>query len=687
MTWCYGLCPARVVISAVLQQHTRRTTRNPQDKRLRRCTVFAKRLRLLPTQVEQSVRSQVAATITARLVFREAGLAAAWLDPDARTAVIRDHVVLEDSYWRARFQSTGGVAVVGHPKDFTVTADDMSEPGSGLSFSQMQSAILVQQRGLLVLSNISVADTALYASYEYTDDQPYQNAGLSWGLWPSIALAPGGQIVLTDVRMQYQNASQASCVKYTQKTVSALQQQYGASNVMAVSATAIRFLGPLHIPVKVLDGKNTTTLGTATAVYRNVTFNCLAHPDDDSQAEPGLSLSPGALAAVLTASLVSFAAAVAGLLYIQRRRLQHVAADNRQSRCSSMELGVHCQVCESIDRPCGEKPIKASTMEVSSSATTTEQSSRASVSRSPTRCSCPDSSSIALSSPTQQLWRAGSNDISLAGCSSIISRNSSIEPSHRHCSRSNSDVSAALAQQPTQQPTSWPLSPSPAAAAFGTASTPVSETAAAASLPQHACPAAIPEAMAWSPGVSHLAEPNTCLAADHGFSGLPDVVGSVSAATAVSASSSHSCSRQASSESSELGATEQVVPGPPGASTRTGTPSSTSSGSSQSLGSSKRGTSRGADGDEAALLLKIRSDMAVLRDLKLGPLLGRGSYGRVYKGERSRGRSFKSSKWQLLKHGAWFCVTTGTTAHAAASRSQLCISRNLPYCQCMMIAV
>jgi hypothetical protein len=33
-------------------------------------------------------------------------------------------------------------------------------------------------------------------------------------------------------------------------------------------------------------------------------------------------------------------------------------------------------------------------------------------------------------------------------------------------------------------------------------------------------------------------------------------------------------------------------------------------------------------------MLKARSDMAVLRDLKIGPLLGRGSYGRVYKGEQ-----------------------------------------------------
>lgn len=37
--------------------------------------------------------------------------------------------------------------------------------------------------------------------------------------------------------------------------------------------------------------------------------------------------------------------------------------------------------------------------------------------------------------------------------------------------------------------------------------------------------------------------------------------------------------------------------------------------------------------DSLSALLKARSNAAVLRDLKMGPLLGRGSYGRVYKGE------------------------------------------------------
>jgi hypothetical protein len=46
-------------------------------------------------------------------------------------------------------------------------------------------------------------------------------------------------------------------------------------------------------------------------------------------------------------------------------------------------------------------------------------------------------------------------------------------------------------------------------------------------------------------------------------------------------------------------------------------------------------SSRGIDSkiSSAAALLKQRSDVAVLRDLKIGPLLGRGSYGRVYRGK------------------------------------------------------
>lgn len=49
-------------------------------------------------------------------------------------------------------------------------------------------------------------------------------------------------------------------------------------------------------------------------------------------------------------------------------------------------------------------------------------------------------------------------------------------------------------------------------------------------------------------------------------------------------------------------------------------------------------TASGRTGDNrhehTSALLKARSDAAVIKDLKLGPLLGSGSFGRVYKGKR-----------------------------------------------------
>jgi hypothetical protein len=56
-------------------------------------------------------------------------------------------------------------------------------------------------------------------------------------------------------------------------------------------------------------------------------------------------------------------------------------------------------------------------------------------------------------------------------------------------------------------------------------------------------------------------------------------------------------------------------------------------------------------------LLKARSDVAVLRDLKIGPLLGRGSYGRVYRGKRLRcpvaGGPKTGSASCVLRPGRW----------------------------------
>jgi hypothetical protein len=70
--------------------------------------------------------------------------------------------------------------------------------------------------------------------------------------------------------------------------------------------------------------------------------------------------------------------------------------------------------------------------------------------------------------------------------------------------------------------------------------------------------------------------------------------------------------------------------GAPGAGSAGGAGSS--AGAAGSGGQAGAVASRGIG--SVSSMLKARSDMAVLRDLKIGPLLGRGSYGRVYKGEQ-----------------------------------------------------
>jgi hypothetical protein len=53
------------------------------------------------------------------------------------------------------------------------------------------------------------------------------------------------------------------------------------------------------------------------------------------------------------------------------------------------------------------------------------------------------------------------------------------------------------------------------------------------------------------------------------------------------------------------------------------------------LTASGAGTSRAADSSTESMsaLLKARSDAVVLKDIKLGPLIGSGSFGRVFRGE------------------------------------------------------
>lgn len=72
-------------------------------------------------------------------------------------------------------------------------------------------------------------------------------------------------------------------------------------------------------------------------------------------------------------------------------------------------------------------------------------------------------------------------------------------------------------------------------------------------------------------------------------------------------------------------------------------------------GSSSEGTV--ADDRRSAVftLLKQRSDVAVLRDLTIGPLLGRGSYGRLYRGAQPCVLAGSGGSWQHVLYNMLCC--------------------------------
>jgi hypothetical protein len=123
-------------------------------------------------------------------------------------------------------------------------------------------------------------------------------------------------------------------------------------------------------------------------------------------------------------------------------------------------------------------------------------------------------------------------------------------------------------------------------------------------------------------------------------------------------------------------------------STPRGGGASGSGNASSELGSSVAGGSRalgGAAGGVSAIL-KARSDEALLRDLKIGPLLGRGSYGRVYKGECGvRFRFVLATGWSMHAvragyarwDGCWNALVCGVTSQGMCAFLQATKRREL----------
>ncbi len=72
-------------------------------------------------------------------------------------------------------------------------------------------------------------------------------------------LAVVSQVDLINVSTAYQNPAPVdTCEQYTERTVFALQQQYG-KNISALNSTSVAFKGPIAIQVLVYNGSDNST--------------------------------------------------------------------------------------------------------------------------------------------------------------------------------------------------------------------------------------------------------------------------------------------------------------------------------------------------------------------------------------------------------------------------------------------
>lgn len=141
--------------------------------------------------------------------------------------------------------------------------------------------MLVKSGGVLVFSNTQLFNLAPGAAYTYSSSAPYRSTGQGTTTWPSIAVAPNATVVLVNSSTLYCNPGDlGSCREYTQKRIFAYRQVWGESNVTSVNSTANLIVGPQYINVTIRNGSTDAVLGSATVVYRNVSFICM---DNDTQ--------------------------------------------------------------------------------------------------------------------------------------------------------------------------------------------------------------------------------------------------------------------------------------------------------------------------------------------------------------------------------------------------------------------
>lgn len=88
------------------------------------------------------------------------------------------------------------------PADSGEVPADGAAPATGadgasrlsLNVSAMPGVLLVGPNSKLHLESMELADVAERTAYVYSAAQPWRNAALGFGIWPSLALSPGAQV-------------------------------------------------------------------------------------------------------------------------------------------------------------------------------------------------------------------------------------------------------------------------------------------------------------------------------------------------------------------------------------------------------------------------------------------------------------------------------------------------------------
>eukprot|EP00878_Enallax_costatus_P001186 GHUV01001328.1.p1 GENE.GHUV01001328.1~~GHUV01001328.1.p1 ORF type:complete len:1396 (+),score=459.68 GHUV01001328.1:226-4413(+) len=570
----------------------------------------------------QFVPPDLTSNITSRLIFRQDGLASFWKDSGTKSVVVRDRVVIDPQFWHNQFHDTGGVAVLSQSNglDFTITSDNGSQLTPELNFSLIPDAMLVGPGGRLVFKDILLLDFANVFSYQYSDAQPYRNMGVGWPMWPTVAMAPGSRVDLINISSAYQNpAALDTCEQYTERTAFALQQQYG-KNVSAPNSTSVAFKGPIHIQVVVYNGSDNSTLGNATAVVYNATFHCV--PRIKSVGNNGSGLAPGVLAAAVVVPVVAVLAAAIGAWLCWRRRRQRKlsAAGHKADIVMAVELG-HEHNSKHPDDVDGQWDQHPQPHHETSKVTR-----------------LPDQQAYMPPYP-----HASSSS---AATSSVMAPNTWSGSAHGTASGGMMPAGPGGLQQYQQYSTASgstvTVPPTPTVLGMpGHMGVPVGAAGLQPGLshqfssrqPSSGGTGTASQGQPYSGSYGHPSDamrgPQTAGSGDLDRRSLiNEGVGGMGRGGHNVSSSGQRVSGGSSADGSR--GVPTAASGGGGARGTGGSGDGTSGGSGALSSGSTAFRSGGAGGVPA--LLKARSDMAVLRDLKIGPLLGRGSYGRVYKG-------------------------------------------------------